>query len=189
MKNGGIRGAVAFSHLLLRDRVKPGDRVVDATCGNGQDTLLLAELVGSSGMVWGFDVQEDALERTGARVAAAGFSGRVELIHAGHEKLADNISGPVQAVVFNLGYLPAGNQEITTRGETTFAALNQAGGLLSPGGVILIAVYTGHGNGPEEWESVREWGAALSPKEFNVWLSRQLNRPETAPFLVLVEKI
>jgi len=189
VKIGGIRGAVAFCHHFLRERVKPGDHVVDATCGNGQDTLLLAEIVGSSGKVWGFDIQEDALERTGARVADAGFSERVTLVHAGHERLADYINEPVQAVVFNLGYLPSGNQEIATRGATTAMALTQAAALLSSGGVILIAVYTGHDGGPEEWQTVREWGEALSPRQFNVWQSRQLNRPDTAPFMVFIEKI
>jgi predicted methyltransferase len=174
---------------LLRERVKPGDLVVDATCGNGQDTLLLAELVGSSGRVLGFDIQEAALERTLTSVAAAGFSERVTLVHGGHERLAEYINEPVQAVVFNLGYLPSGNQEIATRGATTAAALAQAAVLLSSGGVIMIAVYTGHAGGMEEWETVREWGAGLSPRQFNVWQSRQLNRPETAPFMVLVEKI
>jgi SAM-dependent methyltransferase len=189
VNNGGIRGAVAFCHHFLRERVKHGDLVVDATCGNGQDTLLLAELVGSSGRVWGFDIQEAALQRTCARVADAGFSARVTLVHAGHERLADYIDAPVQAAVFNLGYLPSGNQEIATRGATTAAALAQAAALLSSGGVILIAVYTGHDGGMEEWQAVREWGAALPPRQFNVWQSRQLNRPDTAPFMVLVEKI
>lgn len=76
----GIRGAVPLCHHFLRERIRPGDRVVDATCGNGQDTLLLAELVGEEGRVWGFDIQEEALARTRERLVAAGLDGRVELV-------------------------------------------------------------------------------------------------------------
>lgn len=63
------------SHLILHDFginvcrvwrkvVRPGDTVIDATCGNGHDTLELARLVcadNAPGYVYAFDVQEDAL--------------------------------------------------------------------------------------------------------------------------------
>jgi len=186
---GDLRGAVPLCHFLLRERVQPGDRVVDATCGNGQDTLLLAELVGGGGKVWAFDIQGEALTRTSARLRAAGCGAQVELLQAGHERLAELVSGPLQAVIFNLGYLPAGNREIRTAAATTGKALAQAAALLAPGGIILLAVYTGHDGGMEEWGTVREWGAALDPREFNAWQARQMNRSEAAPFVVFVEKV
>lgn len=188
MKQRGLYGAVPLAHYFLRERLKPGDKVVDATCGNGQDTLLLVGLVGSSGRVWAFDVQAAALVKTGDLLAAAGLEGRVQLVHAGHERLAENVDGPLQAVVFNLGYLPAGDRQIRTATATTLAALQQAAALLLPGGFILIAVYTGHAGGPEEWQGVQQWCAALHPHDYNVWQARQLNRGETAPFLVIIEK-
>lgn len=185
----GLYGAVPLAHFFLRERLKPGDYVVDATCGNGQDTLLLAGLVGSSGRVWAFDVQEAALAITGERLAAAGLEQRVQLVHAGHERLAEFVTEPLQAVNFNLGYLPAGDRGIKTAAATTLTALQQAAVQLQPGGFILIAVYTGHAGGAEEWSAVQKWGTALLPDEFNVWQSRQLNRGDTAPFLVVVEKV
>ena len=98
-----LRGAVALSHFFLREKVSPGDRVVDATCGNGRDTLLLARLVGPGGKVWAFDVQKEALARTGELLSGEGLDGRVEFVHAGHERLSEYIQGPLQAAVFNLG--------------------------------------------------------------------------------------
>jgi SAM-dependent methyltransferase len=189
MNRKGLYGAVPLAHYLLRERLKTGDCAVDATCGNGQDTLLLAALVGSSGKVWAFDVQGAALAKTGERLAAAGLEHCVRLVHAGHERLAEFVMEPLQAVVFNLGYLPAGDREIRTAAATTQAALQQAAAQLQSGGFILIAVYTGHAGGMEEWRAVHKWCAALLPHEFNVWQSRQLNRGETAPFLVVVEKV
>ena len=41
-----------------------GDICIDATAGNGHDTLLLAELVGASGSIIAFDIQEQAVQET-----------------------------------------------------------------------------------------------------------------------------
>lgn len=187
MAAGGLYGAVPLAHFFLNERLKVGDRVVDATCGNGQDTLLLAELVGSAGCVWAFDVQEEALARTKERLAAAGLAERVRLVLTGHERLHELVTEPLQAVVFNLGYLPAGDRGVRTAAATTVVALQQAANLLAPGGITVIAVYTGH-DGGEEWTAVQAWCAALDPHAFNVWEARQLNRSPAAPFVVVVER-
>ncbi|MBJ6727686.1 class I SAM-dependent methyltransferase [Geomesophilobacter sediminis] len=182
-----LRGAVPLAHHFLRERVGEGDRVVDATCGNGQDTLLLAQLVGPSGKVWAFDLQESAIAATRELLEREGVAGRVELLQSGHEGIADHVAGPLQAAVFNLGYLPGGDPSLVTRPESTVAALQQALDLLLPGGILTIAVYTGHPGGDEEARAVEAWCSALPPKKFNVWRHRQLNRPEYAPYLVMVE--
>lgn len=183
-----LRGAVPLAHLFLRGRVKAGDRVADATCGNGRDTLLLAQLVGEEGRVWAFDLQPEALVATREFLAAHGVSDRVELVQAGHERLAEVVGGPLAAVVFNLGYLPGGDRRVITRPATTLVALAAALGLLAPGGLLLVVIYTGHGGAREEEEAVTSWAAGLDPRAFNVWGSRQLNRSAAAPYLVLVEK-
>jgi len=183
-----LRGAVALAHHFLRGRVRPGDRVVDATCGNGHDTLLLAELVGDDGKVYGFDIQDEALRATAARLTEAGLRHRAELLAFGHERMKDYVAAPIAAAVFNLGYLPGSDKSCITRPEQTLMALDQALQLLAPQGVLLVAVYTGHPGGAEEGEAVAAWGAGLDPYACNVWECRQPNRPATAPFLVIVEK-
>ncbi|MBI1920911.1 MAG: methyltransferase domain-containing protein [Geobacter sp.] len=188
LNNLDLRGAVPLCHAFLRQIVRKGDRVLDATCGNGNDTLLLAQLVGGGGMVWGFDLQQEAIAATDSLLRLHGCRGQVELLHAGHEELATHISEPLRAVVFNLGYLPGGDKGVVTRPESTISALKQALELLLPGGLLLIVLYTGHPGALEECGAIKQWAASLSPKSFHVWRSRQLNRPETAPYLVLVEK-
>ncbi len=183
-----LRGAVALSHLFLRERVRLGDAVADATCGNGRDTLLLAELVGAAGRVWSFDIQEEALRSTAAALEKQGLRERVELVAAGHERLGEFIRGPLRAAVFNLGYLPGGDKGMVTRPETTRPALDAALDLLAPGGLLLVAVYTGHPGALEEEDAVLSWACGLDPRAFHVWVSRQLNRPLTAPYLVFIEK-
>jgi len=179
---------VPLSHFYLRQRVCPGDRALDATCGNGFDTLLLAELVGEGGKVWGFDLQPRAVEATRALLEREGRLAPVELVQAGHERIAEFVPPGLAAAVFNLGYLPGGETSLVTRPKSTLAALQQAASLLGRGGILTISLYTGHEGGPEEAQSVQEWGASLPPRDFNVWCSRQLNRPATAPYLILVER-
>jgi SAM-dependent methyltransferase len=184
----GLRGAVALSHHFLRERVRPGDRVLDATCGNGHDTLLLARLVGKEGLVWAFDVQNTALETTREQLTAAGCLEQTELVPCSHERLAEFVTSPLRAAVFNLGYLPGGDRKISTKAEHTVAALRLAAELLLPGGIITVCLYTGHAGGPDEAATVEEWSSSLPPRLFNAWRSRQLNRPDTAPYLLLIEK-
>ena len=185
----GLYGAVPLAHFFLRERVRAGDLVIDATCGNGQDTLLLAQLAGDSGRVLAFDVQQTAIGKTRERLREAGLEKRVELVLSGHERISGFLSEPAKAFVFNLGYLPSGDRSIKTVADSTLTALEQARKLLQQSGLILISVYTGHDGGEEEWAAVKGWCEALPPREFNVWMSRQLNRGETAPFLVVVEKV
>lgn len=57
----------SVAHGVWRRVVKPGDTVVDATCGNGHDTLVLTNMVcipEALGSVYALDVQEDALANT-----------------------------------------------------------------------------------------------------------------------------
>jgi len=183
-----MRGAVGLTHLFLRERVGLGDRVVDATCGNGQDTLFLARLVGPLGRVWAFDIQGQALTNTRALLGDAGCLSWVTLVQEGHEQLAAHVEGPIQAVVFNLGYLPGSDKTCITRPESTLSALHQAEKILFPGGIIVIAVYPGHPGGSEEGAAVEQWATALSHQSYSVWCSRQINRPPTAPYVVFVEK-
>jgi hypothetical protein len=183
-----LRGPVPLSHLLLQRFVHPGDRVVDATCGNGHDTLLLAGLAGPCGRVWAFDIQPEALDATAARLAEADIIDAVVLIHAGHETMAAHCYGPLKAVVFNLGYLPGGDRTIVTRPESTLAGLEQALGILEPGGVVIITLYPGHEGGQQERTLLETRLVKLPPAGFHVWRMGQINVPTTAPYLILVQK-
>lgn len=189
MKKEGLGGAVGLSHLFLRRAIRPGDSVIDATCGSGRDTLFLARLVGSGGKVWAFDVQDAALAATADLLRNAGCLDRVSLVRSGHERIAGHVRGPVRAAVFNLGFMPGGERGVITTVETTLAALEQVPALLLPGGIVTIAVYIGHPGGAEEGAAVEAWAAGLSPRRFNTWKSRQLNRSGNAPYLVLAEKL
>jgi SAM-dependent methyltransferase len=178
-----------MSHFFLKQRVRPGDFALDATCGNGLDTLLLVELVREGGRVWAFDIQSRAIAATRQLLEREWCLSSVELVESGHETLSKHVPYGLSAAVFNLGYLPGGDSSLITSPESTVSALEQAAKRLKQGGIITISVYTGHPGGPEEARAVEEWGASLSPNNFNVWCNRQMNRPAIAPYLILVERI
>ncbi len=180
-------GPVPLGHLLLRNFVQSGDRVVDATCGNGKDTLLLAELVGEAGHVTAFDIQDAALSRTSELLHVKLLKKQVTLLNAGHERLTDLVVGPLQAIVFNLGWLPGSNKEITTTAATTLAALEASLHLLAPAGLLLITCYPGHNGGDEESAAVVEWCRQLSCKDYFVWQMEQSNTSSKAPFCLAVQ--
>ena len=118
----GFITVLGKAHELVRERLRPGDIAVDATAGNGVDTLILARLVGERGQVYAFDIQEQALAATRARLENAGAAAHVKLIHDSHARLEHYLSpdqhGRVAAVMFNFGYLPGGDPSIITRTES-----------------------------------------------------------------------
>ena len=57
---------VNVAHNLIKDVLHPGDIAIDATVGNGHDTLFLVEQVSPSGKVFGFDIQQAAIDSTRA---------------------------------------------------------------------------------------------------------------------------
>lgn len=183
-----LRGPVPLSHLLIRQFVTTGDQVIDATCGNGHDTLLLAKLVGARGRVWAFDIQQKAINETCARLTSAGHISCTELIHAGHETIAAHCTEPVKAVTFNLGYLPGGDRAVITRPETTLAGLEQSLEILGAGGIVALTVYPGHEGGNQEQVAVEEWMTRLIPNRFHVWRMAQMNVPAEAPYFILIQK-
>lgn len=183
-----LRSARYIAADALRQVVQPGDAVIDATLGNGHDACMLAELVGESGHVIGFDIQPDAVARTAEALRAAGLSERCELHAVGHQRMLDYVSGPVRAVVFNLGWLPGGDKSVTTRWETTQTAIEAALSLLLPGGVCTVCAYPGHAAGDEERRQLMTWLASLRPQAFNVLHHRFLNAGPGAPECFIIQK-
>ena len=183
-----LKSARYLAREILTRAIHPGDKVVDATMGNGHDTAYLCELVGETGHVFTFDVQEQALQMTEKRLMEAGLARRATLFLTGHEHLAEVVREPVQAVVFNLGWLPGGDHTVTTRWETTKAAVEAALSLLSPGGVLVLCVYPGHDEGERERQQLTPFLASLDNRLYNVLHQRFLNAAPGAPECFVVQK-
>ena len=183
-----IRSARFVAAEILEKIIEPGDRVIDATMGNGHDTEKLCRLVGPEGLVYAFDIQHAAVETTRRRLAGAELENRACLFQMGHEHLAQQVHEPVKAVVFNLGWLPGGDHRVTTRTETTLAAAEQALSLLQELGVLVMCVYPGHQEGASELQALTAFFAALPPQRYNVLLHTFLNAGEGAPLCIVAQK-
>ncbi|MCC3375583.1 class I SAM-dependent methyltransferase [Cohnella sp. REN36] len=210
----GFPSVLTMAQRWVAERAEPGSAAIDATAGGGVDTLFLARTVGPRGSVFAFDVQPAALARTRERLDAAEAAGReaasservprrtlatVTLLRAGHERMAaelpEELRGRVRAVMFNLGYLPGGEEAddsngrppVITRPDTTLPALDAALSLLAPGGALTIVVYPGHAGGSDEASAVDRWAAGLPADAAQAVLYRMPQKP-AAPYLYAIEK-
>jgi len=187
MKNMNV---TQWCHHFLEMQVLPGDLCIDATAGKGNDTKKLAELAGPDGRDLAFDIQTDALNATEKLLEKQELISRVQLIHAGHEHMAEYAqSETVNCIIFNLGYLPGGDHNISTRAATTLTAIQSGLKLLKRQGLMTLCIYQGGDTGFEEHDSVLEYLKSLDSRKYLVILSSYYNRPNTPPDLALVIKL
>ena len=183
-----LKSARHWAEELLRQAIGPGAAVIDGTMGNGHDTLWLAQLVGENGRVYAFDIQREAVERTRARLEEAGLSDRVTLFHAGHERLAELVPEPVDAAVFNLGWLPGADKSLRTQADTTLSAVGAALEKLKEGGLLTVCAYPGHEEGRIERDALVAWAQGLPPQSYDAMIRAYLNQPNDPPVLFAVKK-
>ena len=167
--------------------IKPGDTVIDATCGTGKDTIVLARAVGDEGSVYAIDIQKSAHLLTEARLKSHGIA-NVHLVMQSFVSMCNHIpEKSASAVVFNLGYLPGSDKSVTTLRESTMKAVEAALRLLEDDGGLLIAVYPGHEEGTLEGNMLTEYFSTLDRRKICISQLRIVNSP-TSPFFFLVEK-
>ena len=187
--NYELKSARYLAVDLLSRILQPGDSAVDATMGNGHDTLFLCSNVGPEGHVYAFDVQQQALDSTSALLMREGLSSRASLFCCGHQRMDEFVPEKVRAVVFNLGWLPGGDHHITTQWNTTKEAVLKALELLLPGGMLVICAYPGHAEGDRERRELLGLLSSLPNKTFNVLHQHFLNAGPGAPECFAVQKM
>ena len=148
-----------LAHHYWKRLLGPRDHLIDATCGNGQDTLVLAQLAfteNTPSSQWGtlhaLDIQQEALDKTQvlltSRLPQEAFA-HLHFHHRCHSTFPDRIlPGSLRLIVYNSGYLPGGDKHKTTqRHAPPSASLTQALPLLQKGGCISLTAYPGHPTG------------------------------------------
>lgn len=184
-----FRSARYWAREIIEGAMAEGAVAVDATMGNGHDTEWLCELAGETGRVYAFDVQPEAVARTRERLAQRGLDGRATLLCAGHERMAELVPKPADAIVFNLGWLPGAEHGVTTQTATTLTAVNAALGLLKEDGVMTVCIYPGHEEGARELRALTEWAAGLDPAQYDAMGKWYLNQPNDPPRMIAVRKV
>ncbi|MGE6628788.1 class I SAM-dependent methyltransferase [Bacillus sp. NPDC077027] len=185
-----LKRMLPFSKELLERACIKGDVVIDATMGNGHDTIFLADLVGQNGHVYAFDIQQEAIAHTQNRLGI--HYPQVHLIHDGHEELStyipESFQGQIAAAVFNLGYLPGGDKSVTTTAQTTIKAIKQLLHLLKPEGIIILVIYHGHPEGKIEKDALLAYCESLDHELVQVLSYQYVNIKNDPPFVVAIEK-
>ena len=184
-----LQRVLQYAQQLLKDSIAEGDTVVDATAGNGHDTLFLAQLVGDEGQVYAFDVQKEAVDATLHRLLDHSLEHRALVLNKGHEEVSNFVLKPVAAAIFNLGYLPGSNHDIITKPSTTIQAIEELLKLLKVGGLIVLVIYHGHPGGKEERDSVIDYVRKLPQKYVHVLKYEFLNQQNDPPFVIALEKM
>ena len=169
-----------IAHNIISTYVKNRNIAVDCTLGNGFDCDFLSE---NFNKVYAFDIQKIAIDNYYKKEKE-----NVTLICDSHDKIQEYIKEEIDAVMFNLGFLPGGDKTITTRSETTLPCINEALKLLKSGGLMTIAVYIGHDEGKKESDKLLSHLSILPKNNYGVMVHSYLNRNKTAPYLIVIEK-
>ncbi len=180
---------ISLAHYFWKKHLNPGDIAIDATCGAGNDTLFLAEvcLTDKSGIVYGIDIQKEAIDRTETLITTALpplKQDRVILLHMSHAPLPPQIP-LANLIVYNLGYLPGSDKLIKTISPTSITSLESSLNRLLPGGMISVMLYPGHYEGLFEAQTILNWASALSSETYSLSHHYRPNNPKSPGLLII----
>lgn len=179
-------------HQIIREHCNQhlSTLAIDATCGNGHDTVFLASLVE---LVLSFDIQSEAINNTRKRLLDHQLQQRVKLFNTSHEHIQQTlvdkqINQPIDIAMFNLGYLPKGKDpNIVTRSNSTLLAVKQVLDKLSPTGIISLLCYRGHTGGLEEFNAISQLITKISPKKWHIKKYESNNPSFDTPVLIIIQ--
>lgn len=169
-----------ISHYIINSFVEEKEIAVDATLGNGYDTDFLAK---NFKKVYSFDIQKCACDNYKEKQ-----KDNVKLINDSHHLLKNYVNENINCIMYNLGFLPGGDKTITTNHETSLESIKSGLDLLSCGGIMTICIYRGHEEGKKEEEMILEYVKQLPKNKFGVMNHEVLNRSDSAPILLVIEK-
>lgn len=185
-----------LAHSYWKALVQKGDIVIDATCGNGQDTLILAQLCLSEdrGKLYAVDILEKAIKHSKHYLLQnlqPQIVDKIDFIQECHSAFPETISAEsVKLIVYNLGYLPGGGDKTkTTKVETTLESLKLSLKLVQNGGAISLTLYPGHEEGAKEETHLLDFVQTLEPTEWNCCYQQWLNRKKSPALLFLQKKL
>lgn len=175
-----MKKIVEIAHQFMQDYMNEETIAVDFTLGQGYDSLFLSE---HCKYVYSFDIQQEAIEYAKNVIS----NKNIEYILDSHEH-ADHYVSNYDVGIFNLGYFPLGDKNITTMLESTKIALSKALALLNKKGLLCLVLYVGHNEGLKESIYVENYLKTLDPHIYRTYTFKPLNI-HNCPYIVLVEKI
>lgn len=122
---------------------------IDATCGNGHDTLFLTSIFND---IYAFDIQKLAIKRTSKRLEGIN---NVKLINDDFNNINKYVE-KADLIIFNLGFLPGSDRKVKTQDYSSDEAIIKAYNLLNENGLLIIASYRAHEGGMDEYNRIIE---------------------------------
>lgn len=183
-----------FVQWIWTSKVQTNATIIDATCGNGHDSLYLLKNVlnKGTGTLYALDIQKKALESSKQQIERSSLDDLVKKqfhpLLLGHEKIDEiPFKDPPDLIIYNLGYLPGFEKHITTVKETTLESLTKASLIINLNGIITITCYPGHQEGKIESEAIEAWLTFLNEKQFQI-LKLTWNNQPSAPYVIVLQK-
>lgn len=182
-----VDGILPFARKLISSHITENSIVVDATCGNGNDTLFLANQV-TNGEVYAFDIQENAINSTKEKTKSFNHINYYQTGHENAASIINKFNKNIDATIFNLGYLPKGDKNITTNPSTTIQAIESLFEITNKNGIIVLVVYPGHPEGQIESNEVLAYVSNIDQKIAHVLHYQFINQKNNPPYIVAIEK-
>ncbi len=181
--------ALGVSHRFIKRHLPKGGFAIDATAGNGGDTLMLCETLGAEGCVLAMDIQEQAVTNTRKLLEENGYAHMVRLVQDSHANL-EQYAAPESAdcVMFNFGWLPGGDHTVFSTPDTSIAAVTAGLELLRSGGVMSLCIYHGRNNGTAERDALLSFLPTLDNRRYTVIRGDFINRTGDIPIPVFIVK-
>jgi len=183
-----VVNAVQMAHNFIISRLQTANLVVDATAGNGHDTLFLTKNTPATTTILAFDIQPQAIAKTELLLQQHQFLHKTRLILDSHANIAKYIDQPVDVAMFNLGYLPGGDHTLSTYPDITIEAISKTLQLLAVGGLMTVAAYPGYEHGKRECQAVYQYLTGLRQQTFTVGSWAMVNQTNSPPVLYVIEK-
>lgn len=189
-----LSNSIQIVHCLLKEVLSDAQIIVDATAGNGYDTLFLAQNASTKTHIYAFDIQKQAIFNAKEMILNNEHSlkiplNNIQFINDSHERIDEYVSDFIDVAIFNLGYLPGGNHEYTTKNDITMKTLQRFINKLKINGHLAIVMYPGHEEGLKEYQAIELWAKDLMKKSFTVGWYKMVNHNFNAPTLCWIEKV
>ena len=181
---------IDLAHIIWKLHLPSNPLIIDATVGNGQDTLFLADLANNlNGQLIGIDIQKQAIDSTQSKlIEHPSLLRRVQLFHQSHATFPSMINPEsVDLIVYNLGYLPGADKSITTLSSSTIESVRNGLNLIKAGGIISITCYPGHEEGFHEYNALIAYTQTFDKKIYGITKHEWVNR-KSSPILLLIQK-
>ena len=189
MKKMDSFSALDIIKRAIDENVNEGDICIDATAGRGFDTLHLCSLVGDSGHVTAFDIQQDAIDSTETLLKSHNLLHRANVLLKSHSEMDELFEeNSVSFITFNFGWLPKGDHNIFTHKETSILAIEKGLKLLKSGCIMSLIIYYGRETGFEERDALLEYLPTIDSKQYTVIEMPFVNRPNCPPIPILIIK-